>query len=156
MINTLQSLLTFENIYLFANWGVIPFWLLLIFIPNHSITKFFSHSIIVPLLLAAAYIFVTRQVIMEGNIFEGFKLYLGLDGLDEIYSNESLRLIFWLHFIALSLFVGAWIARDSERYQIPKVLSAPCILMTYFTGPFGIVLYWLVRIFYAKKINFNE
>ena len=156
MINTLQSLLTFENIYLFANWGVIPFWLLLIFIPNHSITKFFSHSIIVPLLLAAAYIFVTRQVIMEGNIFEGFKLYLGLDGLDEIYSNESLRLIFWLHFLALSLFVGAWIARDSERYQIPKVLSAPCILMTYFTGPFGIVLYWLVRIFYAKKINFNE
>jgi len=156
MINTLQSLLTFENIYLFANWGVIPFWLLLIFIPNHSITKFFSHSIIVPLLLTAAYIFVTRQVIMEDNIFEGFKLYLGLDGLDEIYSNESLRLIFWLHFLALSLFVGAWIARDSERYQIPKVLSAPCILMTYFTGPFGIVLYWLVRIFYAKKINFNE
>ena len=156
MINTLQSLLTYENIYLFANWGVVPFWLLLIFMPNHSITKFFSHSIIVPLLLATAYIFVVRQVILDGNIFEGFKLYLGLSGLDEIYSNESLRLVFWLHFLAISLFVGAWIARDSERYQVPKFLSAPCILMTYFTGPFGVVLYWFVRIFYAKKINFNE
>jgi len=34
------SLLTNENIYLAANWGVVPFWLLLIFIPNHQITNF--------------------------------------------------------------------------------------------------------------------
>ena len=86
MINTLESLLTFENIYLFANWGVVPFWLLLIFMPNHNITKFFSHSIIAPLLLAAAYIYVSLQIFYQDNIFEGFKLYLGLDGLDEIYS----------------------------------------------------------------------
>jgi len=156
MINTLDSLLTFENIYLFANWGVVPFWTLLILMPNHSITKFFSHTIIAPLLLAAAYIFVARQIFLEDSIFEGFKLYLGLEGLDEIYSNESLRLVFWLHFLAVSLFVGAWIARDCERHMVPKFLSAPCILITYFTGPFGIVIYWFIRIFYSKKINFNE
>ena len=156
MINTLDSLLTFENIYLFANWGVVPFWLLLIMMPSHSITKFFSHSVVAPLLLTAAYIFIARQVMLEGNIFEGFKLYLGLDDLDKVYANESLRLIFWLHFLALSLFVGAWIARDSERHMVPKALSAPCILITYFTGPFGIVIYWFFRIFYAKKINLNE
>ena len=156
MINTLDSLLTYENIYLFANWGIIPFWLLLIFMPNHKITKFFSHSIIAPFLLAVAYIFVTKQIILEDNILEGFKLYLGLDGLDEIYSNESIRLVFWLHFLAISLFVGAWIARDGERNFVPKALSAPCILIAYFTGPFGIVIYWFIRIFYAKKINFDE
>jgi len=156
MINTLDSLLTFENIYLLANWGVVPFWLLLILIPNHGITKFFSHSIVAPLLLALAYIFVARQIILEDNILEGFKIYLGLDGLDEIYSNESLRLVFWLHFLAVSLFVGSWIARDCQRYMIPRVLSVPCITITYFTGPLGIVIYWFIRIFYAKKINFNE
>jgi len=156
MINTIDSLLTFENIYLFANWGVIPFWLLLILMPNHGITKFFSHSIVAPLLLTLAYVFVARQIILEENIFEGFKLYLGLDGLTEIYSNESLRLIFWLHLLAISLFVGSWIARDCQRYAVPKILSIPCIVITYFTGPFGIVIYWFVRIFYAKKINFNE
>jgi uncharacterized membrane protein len=156
MINTLDGLLTFKNIYLFSNWGVIPFWLLLVFMPNHSITKFFSNSIIAPLLLAVAYIFVAREIILEDNIFEGFKLYLGLDGLNEVYSNESFRLVFWLHFLAISLFVGAWIARDAHRHMVPKGLSAPCIIVTYFTGPFGIVIYWFVRIFYAKKINFNE
>jgi len=156
MINTLDSLLTFENIYLFANWGVVPFWLLLILMPNHGITKFFSHSIVAPLLLTLAYIFIARQIILEGNIFVGFNLYLGLDGLDKIYSNESLKLIFWLHFLAISLFVGSWIARDTQRYMVPKILSIPCIVITYFTGPLGIVIYWFVRIFYAKKINFNE
>jgi hypothetical protein len=156
MINTLESLLTFENIYLFANWGIVPFWLLLILMPNHNITKFFSHSIIAPLLLAIAYIFVAQQIILENNIFEGFKLYMGLDELEEIYSNESLLLIFWLHFLAISLFAGAWIARDSERHVVPKALSAPCILITYFAGPLGILIYWFIRIFYAKRINFNE
>mgnify|MGYP006111355039 CR=1 FL=1 len=156
MINTLEALLTSENIYLFANWGVVPFWLLLVIIPNHTITKFFCHSVIAPLLLTIAYVYVAKQIIYEGNIFEGFKLYLGLDGLNEIYSNESLMLVFWLHFLAISLFIGSWIARDCERHMVPKILSIPCIVITYFTGPVGIVVYWFFRIFYAKKINFDE
>ena len=156
MINTLDNLLTLENIYLFANWGVVPFWLLLILMPNHSITKFFCHSIIAPLLLTVAYVFVARQIILEGNILEGFKLYLGLDSLNEIYFNESIRLVFWLHFLAISLFIGSWIARDCQKHMVPKILSSPCILITYFAGPVGIVVYWFIRIFYAKQINFNE
>ena len=156
MINTLDSLLTLENIYLFANWGVVPFWLLLILMPNHSITKIFCHSILAPLLLAIAYVFVARQIILDGNILEGFKLYIGLDGLEEIYSNDSLRLVFWLHFLAISLFIGSWIARDCQRYMVPKILSIPCIIITYFAGPVGIVVYWFIRIFYSKKINLNE
>ena len=156
MINTLDILLTFENIYLIANWGVIPFWLLLMFVPSHGITKFFSHSIFVPLLLAAAYIFVAKQIYLEGGIFESFNLYLGLGNLNDVYSNESLRLVFWLHFLAISLFVGAWITSDSLKYMVPKILTIPCLLITYLTGPLGILIYWFVRIFYAKKINFDD
>ena len=52
MINNLMAFLTNQNIYLFANWGVIPFWLILIFFPNNKITNFFAQSIIPPLLLA--------------------------------------------------------------------------------------------------------
>ena len=40
MINNLLDLINSETIYLAANWGVIPFWLLLIFIPNHGLTNF--------------------------------------------------------------------------------------------------------------------
>ena len=156
MINNLLPLLTYENIYLVANWGVIPFWLLLIFIPNHQLTNFLTQSIIVPLLLAASYAYLSYLIFQEENIFAGFELYSGLDGLYSMFANEALLLIFWLHFLAISLFVGSWIVRDSKRYFIPKVVTIPSLILTYFSGPVGLVVYWFFRIFFAKKISFND
>ena len=156
MINNLLSLLTYENIYLIANYGVIPFWLLLIFIPNHQITNFFTQSVVAPLLLAASYAYLSYLVYQEGNIFDGFELYDGLDGLYSMFSNEALLLIFWLHFLAISLFAGSWVVRDSKRYLIPKVITIPSLILTYFSGPIGLAIYWFLRIFFAKKISFND
>ena len=156
MINNLLILLTYENIYFAANWGVIPFWLLLIFLPNHQLTNFFTQSIIAPLLLAIAYAYLSYIIFMEGNIFDGFELYNGLDGLYSMFANEALLLVFWLHFLAISLFTGAWLIRDSKRYFIPKIITIPSLILTYFSGPIGLVIYWLIRIFFAKKISFND
>tara|TARA_E500000331_G_scaffold355657_1_gene411748 strand:+ start:783 stop:1253 length:471 start_codon:yes stop_codon:yes gene_type:complete len=156
MINNLEPYLTFENIYLFVNWGVIPMWLLLIFAPNHGLTKFLTNSIVAPLLLGVAYIFVAYKIYLEGNFFEGFNLYFGLDELYTVYSNETFLLIFWLHFLSISLFIGSWISRDSQKYSIPKIFSIFSLITTYFAGPLGLILYWIIRIFFAKKIYFNE
>ena len=151
MINDLLTYINSETIYLVANWGVIPFWLLLIFFPNNSTTNFFAQSIIVPLLLAIAYAYLAYNLYLEENIFDGFELYKGLDGLYSMFSNEILLLIFWLHFLAISLFAGAWMVRDARRYFIPKVVTIPSLVLTYFSGPVGIVIYWFLRIFFAKK-----
>ena len=156
MINDLLALVNSENIYLVANWGVIPFWLLLIFAPNHSLTNFFAQSVIAPMLLAIGYLYLSYNLYLENNIFDGFELYGGLDGLYSMFANESLLLIFWLHFLAISLFAGSWIVRDSKRYVIPKIITIPSLILTYFTGPVGILLYWFFRIFFAKKISFND
>ena len=156
MINNLLSLLNYENIYLVANWGIIPFWLLLIFIPNHQITNFLTQSVIVPLLLAISYAYLSYLIYQEGNIFDGFELYSGLDGLYSMFANEALLLIFWLHFLAISLFAGAWIVRDSKRYFIPRVITIPSVILTYFAGPIGLVIYWFMRIFFAKKVSLDD
>ena len=156
MLNNLLSLLNPETIYLIANWGIIPFWLLLIFAPNHAITTFFVQSIIVPLILGTAYVFLSYNLYLENNIFDGFELYNGIDGLYSMFSNENLLLIFWLHFLAISLFAGAWIARDSRKYFIPRIITVFSLILTYFSGPIGLVIYWFLRIFFAKKISFND
>ena len=156
MINNLLTLLTYENIYLIANWGVIPFWLLLIFLPNNQITNFFTQSIIPFLLLSVGYAYLSYKIYLEENIFDGFELYSGLDSLYSMFANEVLLLVFWLHFLALSLFMGAWIVRDSRKYLVPKIVIIPSLILTYFTGPMGIVIYWFFRIFFAKKISFND
>ena len=156
MIDNLLSFLTYENIYYIANIGVIPCWLLLIVSPNHIITKFFVKSIIIPILLSTAYVFVAHQIYTTENIFEILNLYLGLNELYAIFSNEAFLLIFWLHFLSISLFVGNWIVNDSRIYLVPKFLVILSLIITYFTGPIGLVFYWLIRIVYSKKINYYE
>ena len=156
MLNNFENYLTLDYIFLAANWGVIPFWLLMIFFPNSLLTKFLVHSIIVPVLFGAAYIFIVYKIYLNENIFDGFGLYFGIENLYAVFSDENFLLIFWLHFLALSLFIGSWISRDSIRYSVPKFLSAISIILTYFTGPLGFIIYWVIRIFFSKKFSINE
>ena len=156
MINNLVTYLTSENIYLLANWGVIPFWLMLLTIPNQPITKVLVNSVIVPLILASAYVYLAYKLYLDGEVFDVFQLYFGLDSLYSIYSNEIFLLIFWLHFLSISLFIGSWISRDAQRYMVPKILTMLSLILTYFSGPVGLVFYWIIRIFFARKISFYE
>ena len=62
MIDSFLNFLTYENIYYIANIGVIPCWFFLIILPNHIITNFLVKSVIIPLLLSTAYIFISYQI----------------------------------------------------------------------------------------------
>ena len=156
MLENIEILLTVENLYLIVNWGIIPFWLMLVFFPNLSVTNFLVNSVIVPLLLSTAYAYLAYKIFLDGNILSGFNLYNGIEDLYAVFSDELFLLIFWIHFLTLSLFVGAWISRDSQRYNISKPITMISLVITYFSGPVGLLFYWLFRIFFAKKINFNE
>ena len=149
--------LTFENIYVWANLGLIPFWLMLSIIPNSKITGFFINSIILPLIFSAAYIFVIYQAfLIEDPMLDIFKLYLSLDNLYTIFATESFLLFFWLHFLALNIFLGAWVSRDGIKYNIARGIVFFPLVMIYFTGPLGLVIYWIIRIPYAKRLGLHD
>ena len=46
--------------------------------------------------------------------------------------------------------------RDSTKFMIPKFLVIISLIFTYFTGPLGLIIYWFIRIFFSKRINFND
>ncbi len=157
MLLEYQHYLTIENIYLWANFGVLPFWLMLIAIPNSKFTSFFVNSIILPLILSTAYVYIFYQIILsDESILETFQLYLSIENLYTLFATESFLLIFWLHFIALNLFMGTWISRDGVKYNVPRGVVFFPLILVYFIGPLGLVFYWLIRIFYAKKLGFND
>ena len=152
-----QDYLTFENIYLWTNFGILPFWLMLIIIPNSKFTQFFINSIILPLILSATYIYIIYQaILMDTPMSDVFKLYLSLDNLYALFATESFLLIFWIHFLALNLFLGSWISRDGIKYNVPRKLTFFPLILVYLAGPLGLVLYWIIRIFYAKRISFHD
>ena len=149
--------LTFNNIYLWTNFGLLPFWLMLIIIPNSKVTQIFINSVILPLILSTAYVYVIYQsVLLDEPIFDIFKLYLSLDNLYTVFATESFLLVFWLHFLTLNLFLGSWVSRDGVKHNISRSLVFFPLILIYFTGPLGLVLYWLIRIFYAKKLGFHD
>ena len=157
MLIEFQDYLTFDNIFVWTNFGIVPFWLMLLFIPNSRFTQIFVNSIILPLILASAYVYVIYQaILLDEPLFDFFKLYLSLDDLYTIFSTEVFLLVFWLHFLALNLFLGSWTSRDAVKYGISRGKVFLPLILIYFTGPLGLVLYWLIRIFYAKKLGFHD
>ena len=153
----LLNYLTFETIYLWATFGVLPFWFMLILVPNSKFTQIFVNSVILPLILATAYSYIIYQTfLLDEPVFEIFKLYLSLDNLYTVFAIESFLLVFWLHFLALNLFLGSWVARDGVKYYMPRKLVFIPLILIFFTGPVGLVLYWLIRIFYSKKLGFHD
>ena len=157
MLIQFQEYLTFENIYLWINFGILPFWLMLIIIPNSKFTQFFVNSIIAPLILTTIYVYIIYQaILLDEPISEIIKVYLSLDNLYTIFATESFLLVFWLHFLALNIFLGSWMSRDGVKYNMSRGLVSVPLILVYFTGPLGLVLYWIIRVFYAKRLSLHD
>ena len=157
MLEQISSYFTFQIVYLWLNIGVIPFWLMLIFFPNSKLGNIFVSSVFPIFVLSVAYIFVLYKSYLGSYDFDGiFSLYLGINNLIDLFSNQEFLIIFWIHFLAINLFCGSWIVRDSHKFMISKGVIFLPLLITYFLGPIGILIYWLIRIFFAKKISLYE
>ena len=153
----LQDYFTFEVIYLWVNLIVLPLWLLLIFLPSSNLSKVLINSITIPLLFSIAYIYVGYQIfLLEIPIYNAFNLYQGIDELYVLFADEGFLLIFWLHFLAINLFVGSWMARDGVRNNITKKIIFIPLIFAYFAGPVGLLLYWIIRMVFARRFSFNE
>ena len=154
MFEQISSFFTTEMIYLWLNFGVLPFWFVLIFFPQSRISGLLATSIFPFIILGSVYIYLIYQFFNEGYYFlQNFELYLNFYNLANLFENEEFLILFWTHFLSINLFCGAWIVRDSQKYFMSKYLNFIPLVVTYFVGPVGIVLYWIIRIFFAKKIS---
>ena len=154
MIEQIYTYFTIETLYMWINLGVLPFWFILIVFPQSHLSRIFVTSIFPIFILSGVYIFILYKSYLIGYDFDGnFTLYLGLNELSRLFEDHLYIMIFWTHFIAINLFIGGWIVKDSQKFSINKVLLALPLILTYLIGPLGLFLYWIIRIFYAKRIS---
>ena len=157
MIEQIFTYFSIETLYMWINLGVLPFWFVLIIFPQSHLSRIFVTSIFPFFILSGVYIFILYKSYLIGYDFDGnFALYLGLNELSRLFEDHLYLMIFWTHFIAINLFIGGWIVKDSEKFLINKVLLALPLILTYLIGPLGLFLYWIIRIFYAKRISLYE
>ena len=142
---------------MWINIGVLPLWFILIFFPQSHISRFFVTSIFPFFLLSGAYLFILYKSFLIGYDFNGnFNLYLGLNELSRLFEDNLYVMMFWTHFVAVNLFLGGWIVKDAQKFSINKVLLSIPLIIVYLVGPIGLFIYWIIRIFYSKRINLYE
>ena len=157
MIEQIYTYFTIDTLYMWINLGVLPFWFILIVFPQSHLSRIFVTSIFPFFILSGVYIFILYKSYLTGYDFGGnFTLYLGLTELSRLFEDHLYIMIFWTHFIAINLFIGGWIVKDSQKFSVNKVLLAIPLIVTYLIGPIGLFLYWIIRIFYAKRISLYE
>ena len=157
MFEQLSIFFTIEMIYLWLNIGVVPLWFILLFFPQSKFCSYLITSIFPYLIFSLIYIYLFYYfLISDYDFLNNFNLYTGLSNLEDLFSEKSFLILFWTHFLAINLFCGSWIVRDSQKLMIPKSLVFIPLIVTYFIGPLGIFLYWIIRIFYARRISLYD
>ena len=157
MIEQIYTFFTVEMIYLWLNLGILPFWLVLIIFPQSQISKVFITSVFPIFILSLIYIYLLYTIYLTGYDFlQNFKLYLSLGDISNLFENQSFLILFWIHFLTINLFCGGWIVKDSQMLNINKILVSLPLIITYLIGPVGITIYWVIRIFYAKRISLYD
>ena len=157
MIEQIYNYFNIEILYYWVNFGVLPFWLILIFFPQSNICKYLVTSIFPIFILSGAYVFILYKSYLNSfDFISNFDLYIGIESLSDLFTNKSFLIMFWIHFVSINLFTGGWIVKDAQKFSVNKIFLIFPLIITYLVGPLGLFIYWLIRIFYAKSINLYD
>jgi hypothetical protein len=77
--------------------------------------------------------------------------FSSLSGVSTLFDNPWGLLAGWTHYLAFDLFIGGWEVRDAQRRGIPHLLVVPALVLTFFLGPSGLLLYLAIRSFVPNK-----
>jgi ABA4-like protein len=130
---------TVEGLFSACNLLAMAGWVLLLAAPRRPWAVRIAGTAI-PLTLASAYLAVFALHARGSS--GGFS---SLAAVAELFSNPWLLLAGWIHYLAFDLFIGAWQTRDALARRVPRLLLAPCLVMTFMLGPIGLLCYHLVR-----------
>jgi hypothetical protein len=129
-----------------ANVFVLPFWALMILLPNWKITRKVMESYVPFVVLAGAYLYLFVVSITPENAAALSNPQLA--DIARFFSNETAAATGWIHFLVMDLFVGRWIYWEGQKTGIWTIHSLALCL---FAGPLGVLshifTYWLTKAF---------
>lgn len=137
-----------EQLFSLVNLVALVAWLGLLFLPSRRIVTDLIAQVIVPALLAVAYL----VLIVQNFDPAGFQNFTSLAGLAALQSSPWLLLAGWLHYLAFDLFVGAWEVRTARAEAIPHLVIVPSLFFTFMLGPAGLLLFLITRALYRRRL----
>ena len=129
-----------------ATNGFALLWLAMLivfFLPDHSRVRsvvLFIGGWLAPVALFIAFSF---GVFSAGNL-EPTGSLTSFEGIVTKFSVPERLLNVWLEILGFILLVTHWIIRDAQRRGLPKLAVAPCLILSFISGAWGLLSYLLV------------
>jgi hypothetical protein len=95
-----------------------------------------------PLALSLGYVIALSTGFAAGGSGGSFS---SLAGVRQLFSSDWALLAGWVHYLAFDLFVGAWIAAETERRGLTRLILIPVLPLTFLFGPAGFLLFCILR-----------
>jgi len=139
-----------DQIFNIANIFVLPFWALMIILPNWGVTRKVMESYLPFVLLAGVYLylFITSITPENAAALSNPKL----SDIAHFFADENAAATGWIHFLVMDLFVGRWIYWDGQKTGIWTTHSLAFCL---FAGPLGLLSHiatnWISKLFFAQS-----
>ena len=139
-----------ETIFSLCSGLAMVGWLGLVFLPKSPVARDLLPSVTIPILLGVTYAYLMFSFREEASAEGGFGT---LAEVKTLFSIDVLLLAGWIHYLVFDLFVGAWIVRDSQSHELRHWLVIPCLFFTLMTGPFGLLIYLLLKRLSDKRLS---
>ncbi len=137
-----------ERLFALANSAALIGWMILIILPRRFDVIFFIPQYLMPFgfaLLYAGLIFANVYTVDGG--------FSSIADVRALFGKDELLLAGWLHYLAFDMFIGAWIARQSDAIGLPRLLQAPILVATFMFGPVGLALFLTMRSLYRRRAD---
>jgi hypothetical protein len=140
--------LDLDTLFAIVNVWILPGWLLLLFA---SYWKYTGKIVFYLIVLTLA---ITYATLLFGDL-GSFDPEAGssLEGLTKSFAAPKAALIGWIHYLAFDLFAALVITLDARRVGVNRFLMVVPLFFTLMTGPFGLLLYAVIRFGYTRKFN---
>jgi hypothetical protein len=135
-----------NTLFTFANTLALFSWVIL---------AIFAYTSWAPRLLLGTVIaglsIMYAALVFQSLSMEDMSQFSTLAGVMSLFTSEWAVLTGWIHYLAFDLMVGLYIASDARTLHIPQLAIVPCLLFTFMLGPFGLLLYLLLRLGWTRK-----
>ncbi len=131
-----QSLFSLASTLALLGWI-----LLLVFHKTMWISKVLTGTLIAFFALLYTWLIATNLGSFTMDSFNS------LDNIATLFQSRDALLAGWIHYLAFDLFTGIYIVNDARKQGFTIWLLLPCLFFTFMFGPFGLLLYLLMRWF---------
>jgi hypothetical protein len=139
-----------SQLFELSNLFVLPFWALMIFLPNWGVTRRVMESRLPFVVLAGLYLYLlvisitpeSAQALANPKLAD----------IARFFADERAAATGWTHFLVMDLFVGRWIYWEGQKTGIWTFHS---IALCLFAGPLGLLSHiltgWISQLFSTQS-----